>query len=549
MKKMRLCKPRGCTHTGSLNKKEKGITLIVLVITIIILLILAGVTVAMLTGNNGILTQANDAKEKDSLAKQEERVKLLEQEISLEKYNNTTKTKLEISEKEAAELGWQWEKTGNSGNEYANITGYTGSESEIYIPSKIGSLNVPYISNAWYALQNSANASKIKKIVLPGKNYDYLSFSDWSNKIPNLETVIFNDGMTEIESCTYLLAELKNVHTLILPSTLKIIWNGSDAFGYSYISEIMIPKSVIKIPANMFSNSKGGPITIFCEAESKPKDWDDEWLNGAPEGTKVIWGYKRASFGNNNTTEEAEEKSENYVGYYADLNGDGKIEVDKDGIIYADLAVGTTSYGRWNNSASAKYEVPKQTKNFKEYTVSEENKSGPFGETKMISTTDTLNENRFYVMALSDFTTNGPLYDWYYSAFSKMTDYKTYTSTEFGTGKENTRKMIEKWNASGYGTQNACTDGYKDIWGQIQTKYTEGWFIPSTDEFSAFGGELGITKNNWEAKGLTNNDEGYWLSSQSDSEFGYLAANSWNGASIYSSGVKGHRSIRLSTIF
>ena len=45
------------------QKKEKGITLIALVITIIVLLILAGVTIATLTGDNGILTKANEAKE------------------------------------------------------------------------------------------------------------------------------------------------------------------------------------------------------------------------------------------------------------------------------------------------------------------------------------------------------------------------------------------------------------------------------------------------------------------------------------------------------
>ena len=45
-----------------LKRKEKGITLIALVITIIVLLILAGVSIAMLTGENGILTQAQNAK-------------------------------------------------------------------------------------------------------------------------------------------------------------------------------------------------------------------------------------------------------------------------------------------------------------------------------------------------------------------------------------------------------------------------------------------------------------------------------------------------------
>lgn len=43
-------------------KKQKGITLIALVITIIVLLILAGVAITTLTGDNGILTKAGNAK-------------------------------------------------------------------------------------------------------------------------------------------------------------------------------------------------------------------------------------------------------------------------------------------------------------------------------------------------------------------------------------------------------------------------------------------------------------------------------------------------------
>ena len=45
------------------TKEEKGITLIALVITVIVLLILSGVSIAMLTGNNGILTQAQKSKQ------------------------------------------------------------------------------------------------------------------------------------------------------------------------------------------------------------------------------------------------------------------------------------------------------------------------------------------------------------------------------------------------------------------------------------------------------------------------------------------------------
>ena len=59
-----------------IKKQQKGITLIALVVTIIILLILAGVSIAMLTGNNGVLTQAKSAKEKTGEKGEQERVNL-----------------------------------------------------------------------------------------------------------------------------------------------------------------------------------------------------------------------------------------------------------------------------------------------------------------------------------------------------------------------------------------------------------------------------------------------------------------------------------------
>ena len=60
-------------------KNTKGITLIALVVTIIILLILAGVSIAMLTGNNGVLTQAKSAKENTRVGEVQEKVKLAAQ--------------------------------------------------------------------------------------------------------------------------------------------------------------------------------------------------------------------------------------------------------------------------------------------------------------------------------------------------------------------------------------------------------------------------------------------------------------------------------------
>lgn len=57
-------------------KNQKGITLIALVITIIVLLILAGVTIAMLTGENGILNKATTAVNNTTDAELKEAVRL-----------------------------------------------------------------------------------------------------------------------------------------------------------------------------------------------------------------------------------------------------------------------------------------------------------------------------------------------------------------------------------------------------------------------------------------------------------------------------------------
>ena len=59
---------------------ENGITLIALVVTIILILILAGVSISALTGQNGILKRATEAKEKVETSQKEEKDKLIEME-------------------------------------------------------------------------------------------------------------------------------------------------------------------------------------------------------------------------------------------------------------------------------------------------------------------------------------------------------------------------------------------------------------------------------------------------------------------------------------
>lgn len=70
-------------------KNNKGITLIALVVTIIVLLILAGVSIAMLTGQNGILTRASEAGKETAIANAKEKVTLAINEAITDYYKDT----------------------------------------------------------------------------------------------------------------------------------------------------------------------------------------------------------------------------------------------------------------------------------------------------------------------------------------------------------------------------------------------------------------------------------------------------------------------------
>ncbi|MEI3410638.1 MAG: hypothetical protein V8S04_01040 [Clostridia bacterium] len=103
------------------SKNSKGITLIALVITIIVLLILAGVTIATITGDNGILTKAQNAKEKNAQKTIEEQINLavqasrinegllIDKEILEEELTNNG---MEITKSENEELPWTVKKDG-----------------------------------------------------------------------------------------------------------------------------------------------------------------------------------------------------------------------------------------------------------------------------------------------------------------------------------------------------------------------------------------------------------------------------------------------------
>ncbi|MCI9015886.1 MAG: hypothetical protein HFJ53_01800 [Clostridia bacterium] len=74
------------------TNKENGITLVALIITIIILLILAGITINLLIGENGLIKIATEAAKKYELEAIKERIEL----VVLGSYNNEGKLELDI---------------------------------------------------------------------------------------------------------------------------------------------------------------------------------------------------------------------------------------------------------------------------------------------------------------------------------------------------------------------------------------------------------------------------------------------------------------------
>ena len=83
-------------------KQNQGITLIALVVTIVVLLILAATSISMLTGENGIITQAQDAKENNRRGEAEEEIYLYWNEAQIN-YTDTIEQKVNLLQKRMQE--------------------------------------------------------------------------------------------------------------------------------------------------------------------------------------------------------------------------------------------------------------------------------------------------------------------------------------------------------------------------------------------------------------------------------------------------------------
>ena len=137
-------------------KQTKGITLIALVITIIVLLILAGVSIAMLTGENGILTQANNATIQQSHGAVREGIALAYNEYQIE-INTASNGKLASTK--TVQLQGKEEKALASYSSFLDFLSQKG-----YADSSTGIINVEALTGSRQALGNGTGSSDVYKI-------------------------------------------------------------------------------------------------------------------------------------------------------------------------------------------------------------------------------------------------------------------------------------------------------------------------------------------------------------------------------------------------
>ena len=142
-----------------------------------------------------------------------------------------------------------------------------------------------YIPNSVTSICNNAfeSCTSLINIEIPSSVTSIGNFAFYG--CSGLTNIVIPDSVTSIgESAFYGCSGLTSI---VIPNSVTSI--GGFAFhGCTSLASIEIPSSVASIGYYLFSS--GYDLTIYCEAKSKPKAWEDNWNSG---NYKVIWNYTK----------------------------------------------------------------------------------------------------------------------------------------------------------------------------------------------------------------------------------------------------------------
>ena len=489
------------------SARERGITLVALVITVIIIIILATVTINMAFGDNGLITQAQRAKDMaaNSVVAEQEGMNSV-----MSEYLNIMEEDSEITppEPEVPDIPGGQEAVEQGAIEFTNPIWASGQASVTISTNTSYALQYQVVANE--GVSNEANWQAVPEGGVIGnlnhRDIVYARLIEGSYYGEEASATVKDENPPIIS----------NIETSVTEDsiTVNVIASDNESEIGSYTYEITGGETASNQTSNTYTFNglnSSTPYTIqvtVTDRANNPVTESKSITTTAPPGIP---------------------ETTSYVGYYADVDGNGTV----DGIIYADLA--QPKSGQWYDSDGAySYTNPG---NLKKYEVEGSYTANGFGTKGIVKPAGGSENDRFYVMALDDVDSSG--HCWYNTA-TDMNDYATYTSVNFGAGEQNTSKMITKWNASGYGSQNGNSN-YPDVWGLSAVQNgtwneSSGWYVPSSGEWAAFIDAFNITSSNF-----TNYDLSlyYWASSQ------YNTNTAWCACFDMRRWLRGHLSSRL----
>ena len=215
------------------TKDKNGITLVALVVTVVVLIVLAGVSINLVIGNNGIVTKAQVAKTSTELAKYKE-------ELSQWKINKKMEDNNFV------------EDTLSAGKN--NLT-YGGVKQEGNIKTIIQDLDDSYLDEVEIIkgelIINTTNKSKLEgsKVAEVSSNPYIIKEGELKSAGTNLElmssdgTVTIPENVTKIGAGAF--SSLVGLKTVIIPGTVKEV--GANAFAYNTTLEKVIMEEGTKI--------------------------------------------------------------------------------------------------------------------------------------------------------------------------------------------------------------------------------------------------------------------------------------------------------------
>ena len=327
-------------------RKEKGITLIALVVTIIVLITLASVSIGALTGDNGIINQSKQAKEETEIAEEKEAVEISAvQAAGMDRYgyvteenfrnqlnNNIGNGKYEldvIGEKfkvtyTESQRSYYVDKNGNieiaDGSNNDGIYSEPGAEEQI-APTDLFNFEIIDVSaktakilgiKSQYCNVGGFN-TETKKEDLPDTNYriKYSGITD-TLVIPyqvEIDGEIYT--ITEVDLSIQQIDEFgttigkysnfPNIETIIYPNTVTKIYS---AYSAEYINgcplkKVILSENLTEIPERFFMYANNLidiaiPDSVTCIGYNA---FDDTgWYNNQPNGEvyagKVFYEYK-----------------------------------------------------------------------------------------------------------------------------------------------------------------------------------------------------------------------------------------------------------------